>query len=316
MLFYSFILNLALMLIFMPFLIKYLKRINYNQVVSEYSLDEYKNKEKTPSMGGTLFVVFPIITTFILGNNVLSDLNVLIVTLAFLGYGLIGFVDDFIIIIQGDNKGLSPKMKLILQFVLSIIFFGLYFQNVDTSIDLLFIDFNLEIGMLYAILVFVMFVGASNAVNITDGMDGLAGGTSFIALIPFLLFTTMIAPNNLSILLSGVLGALLGYLRFNFFPAKIFMGDTGALALGGLLAATAMVLKQELTLVIIGGVFVWEVFCVVVQISSVKLFKRRVFKYTPIHYSFIISGYREKAVVYGFYLLGIILAVIGFILGS
>lgn len=312
---YSFMINLTLGLIITPILIKFLKKINYNQIVSEYSLQEFKDKAKTPSMGGIVFVLTPIISTVLLGQNVLSDLNLVIVILAFLGYGLIGFIDDYIIIVQGNNQGLKASHKLLGQFILSVVFFCLYYNNVDTSINLFLFDISIELGVMYAVLIFFMFTGSSNAVNITDGMDGLAGGTSLIALVPFLLYSLDYSNQNLSIFIIGVIGALVAYLAYNRYPASIFMGDTGALALGGLLAALAMVLKKEVALVIIGGVFVWEVLCVCIQIGSVKLRKgKKVFLFTPIHYSFTKSGYKEKTVVYGIYLLGIIFAIVGYIL--
>ncbi|MDD2592109.1 MAG: phospho-N-acetylmuramoyl-pentapeptide-transferase, partial [Erysipelotrichaceae bacterium] len=155
----------------------------------------------------------------------------------------------------------------------------------------------------------------SNAVNITDGMDGLAGGTSVLALIPFAIFAFMFDQSYIGVFVVGVIASLLGYLRYNLNPAKIFMGDAGSLALGGLLAALALVLKQEIALIIVGGVFVFETTCVILQIASVKLRKKRVFKYTPIHYSFVINGMSEKNVVYLFWLMGLTFMIFGLIAG-
>ena len=171
----------------------------------------------------------------------------------------------------------------------------------------------MPLSWLYSILVFFMFTGASNAVNLTDGMDGLAAGCSFISYIAFLIIALCMKEYQVAIFISSLLGALLGYLHYNVSPAKIFMGDTGSLALGAGFAAIAMVLKQELLLIIIGGVFVWETLCVIIQISSVKIRKKRVFKYTPIHYSFVLDGISEKRVVRSFWLLSLICAVIGLV---
>ena len=266
----AFIISLILVLIGMPKLIDYLKKISFNQTVSEYSLKEYKEKAKTPTMGGILFIVVPIIVTLFLAKGVLADLKMIVILLSFAGY-------------------------------------------VSLDITIPIIKVVLPLSWLYSILVFFMFTGASNAVNLTDGMDGLAAGCSFISYIAFLIIALCMKEYQVAIFISSLLGALLGYLHYNVSPAKIFMGDTGSLALGAGFAAIAMVLKQELLLIIIGGVFVWETLCVIIQISSVKIRKKRVFKYTPIHYSFVLDGISEKRVVRSFWLLSLICAVIGLV---
>ena len=309
----AFIISLILVLIGMPKLIDYLKKISFNQTVSEYSLKEYKEKAKTPTMGGILFIVVPIIVTLFLAKGVLADLKMIVILLSFAGYGLIGFIDDYIIVIKRDNEGLRPKQKFIMQLLLAIIFFIIYRNNVSLDITIPIIKVVLPLSWLYSILVFFMFTGASNAVNLTDGMDGLAAGCSFISYIAFLIIALCMKEYQVAIFISSLLVALLGYLHYNVSPAKIFMGDTGSLALGAGFAAIAMVLKQELLLIIIGGVFVWETLCVIIQISSVKIRKKRVFKYTPIHYSFVLDGISEKRVVRSFWLLSLICAVIGLV---
>ena len=309
----AFIISLILVLIGMPKLIDYLKKISFNQTVSEYSLKEYKEKAKTPTMGGILFIVVLIIVTLFLAKGVLADLKMIVILLSFAGYGLIGFIDDYIIVIKRDNEGLRPKQKFIMQLLLAIIFFIIYRNNVSLDITIPIIKVVLPLSWLYSILVFFMFTGASNAVNLTDGMDGLAAGCSFISYIAFLIIALCMKEYQVAIFISSLLGALLGYLHYNVSPAKIFMGDTGSLALGAGFAAIAMVLKQELLLIIIGGVFVWETLCVIIQISSVKIRKKRVFKYTPIHYSFVLDGISEKRVVRSFWLLSLICAVIGLV---
>lgn len=309
----AFIISLILVLIGMPKLIDYLKKISFNQTVSEYSLKEYKEKAKTPTMGGILFIVVPIIVTLFLAKGVLADLKMIVILLSFAGYGLIGFIDDYIIVIKRDNEGLRPKQKFIMQLLLAIIFFIIYRNNVSLDITIPIIKVVLPLSWLYSILVFFMFTGASNAVNLTDGMDGLAAGCSFISYIAFLIIALCMKEYQVAIFISSLLGALLGYLHYNVSPAKIFMGDTGSLALGAGFAAIAMILKQELLLIIIGGVFVWETLCVIIQISSVKIRKKRVFKYTPIHYSFVLDGISEKRVVRSFWLLSLICAVIGLV---
>lgn len=311
----AFIINLVVILVAMPKYIQYLKGINYHQVVNTYSLDEFKEKAKTPIMGGVLFVLLPILTTIILDYHSIFNMKSMIVMVSFLGYGLIGFIDDYIIVIKKDNQGLKPIYKLLFQIVLAVVFYVLYRNYASSVITIPLIGVGINLGIFYSVFVFIMFASESNAVNFTDGMDGLAASCSFISIIPFLVFAYLAQEYHLAILLSGVLGALLAYLYYNKKPAQIFMGDTGSLALGALLAASAMVLKKELLLLIIGGVFLWEMLCVVLQLSSVKLFKKRIFRYTPIHYAFVLGGMKEEHVVRNFWLLNALLALLGLIVG-
>lgn len=311
----AFAASLIVILLLMPLFIKYLQKINYNQTVSEYSLDAYKEKQKTPTMGGVLFVIVPVFVALIFGENVFDDLNVAVVIFAYMGYALIGFIDDYIIVIKKDNAGLKPLHKLVLQVVLSIVFYAMYASNAQPLVHIPLFNIDVNLGIFYSLFVFFMFTAESNAVNITDGMDGLVGGLMSIALVPFLILALIQGEANLSIFIIAVIGALVGYLYFNVNPAKIFMGDTGALALGGLLASIAMVLKEEVALVFIGGIFVIEILCVIIQIGSVKLRGKRVFKYTPIHYSFVLDGMKEKTVVKKFWIVGFFFAVIGLLVG-
>lgn len=304
-----------LTVLLMPQLIRFLHKVNYNQSVSEYSLEEFKSKAKTPTMGGTLFVIIPIVVTLCVFPDSMKDLPTMIVMMAYFGYGLIGFIDDFIIVIQQDNRGLPAWMKFALQLLLAILFYFLYRGNASLDVTIPFVQISLPLGRMYIVLVYFMFTGASNAVNLTDGMDGLAGGCSFLALSPFVFFALQRHEYYIACFILSIMGSLLGYLKFNMHPAKIFMGDTGSLALGGVLAALAMVLKKEIALIIIGGVFVWETMTCIIQIGSVKLFHKRVFKYTPIHYSFRISGMSEPKIVLMFWLLGFVCALLGFVIG-
>ncbi len=310
----AFLASLGCTFFSMPKYIEYLKRISFNQAVSEYSLDEYKNKSKTPTMGGVLFVVFPIVITLILQYQHLSK-DLLIVLLAFMGYGCIGILDDYLIVIKKDNGGLKALHKFILQGILAVAVYIIYQDYASLAIVVPIFKFSIFLGPLYSVLIFFMFVGGSNAVNITDGMDGLAGGCTFIALLPFLGFAMLDGNVNIVVFISALLGALLGYLKYNIYPAKVFMGDAGSLALGGALAALSMVLKQEVAFMVIAGVFVWETLCVILQIASVKIRKKRIFSYTPIHYAFVLKGLREKVVVESFWKISIVCSVVGFILG-
>jgi phospho-N-acetylmuramoyl-pentapeptide-transferase len=298
-----------------PWLIRFLKKLKYGQSISEYSLDEHKAKTGTPTMGGIAFVVIPILLFLVFFFDIMDTHGWLLI-FSYLGYALIGFWDDVKIIIEKKNDGLPAAFKFLLQGILAFVFYYFYKDIASSSVVIPIVNLTLSLGWLYAVLLFFMLVGTSNAVNLTDGMDGLAAGTSFLALIPFIYFAITQSATTVAGFALAVLGSLIAYLRFNVYPAKIFMGDTGSLPLGALLATMAILLKQEVLLVLIGGVFVYETLCVIIQIGSVKLRKKRVFKYTPIHYSFVISGWKEVRVVHFFWMLGFIFALLGVFLGS
>lgn len=291
------------------------RALSLNQSVSEYSLKEFKDKPVTPTMGGVVFLVSSIVVSLLFNFDQLTDKAYWLVLISFVGYGLIGLVDDYKIIKEGKNHGLKGTHKLLAQLVLAIIFFFIYQQFGDLSIRLPFLSNPVQLGIFYFVLVLFMFVGASNAVNLTDGMDGLSSGTSIIALVPFTVFAYKQGYYSIAIFLASLIGALLAYLYYNKKPAQIMMGDVGSLSLGGVFAASALVLKHELLLIVIGIVFVLETLSVIIQIGSVKLFKRKVFPYTPIHYSFTIKGVSEQKTVLIFYVIGIIGALLGLWIG-
>jgi phospho-N-acetylmuramoyl-pentapeptide-transferase len=309
------LLSLGLSLILYPLFINYLNKRQHQQIVSEYSLDSFKSKAKTPSLGGVLFVIIPVVSLLVIYPNSLFDTRIMLVLLVYLAYGLIGFIDDYKIILERNNKGLSARVKFFMQLVLAVIFYLIFRQELSSAISIPFINISINLNGFYALFVLFVFTGSSNAVNLTDGMDGLAGGTSLLALIPFAIFAYLQNEMYLLGFIIAVISSLVGYLWFNKHPAKIFMGDTGALALGAVLASIALVLKQEFSFVFIMAVFIYETLCVIIQIGSVKLFKRRVFKYTPIHYSYTLSGWKETHVVYFFWGLGFIAMLVGLWLG-
>ncbi len=300
----------------MPRWINQLKIFRFNQEVSEYSLQEYKEKAKTPTMGGVLFIAVPAAVTLIAGI-LLGKMNMetLIVILVYAAYGLIGLMDDYLIVVNRKNDGLTPGQKFMMQVVLAAVFYLVYRSRADLNIYLPLTRHFLYLGPFYALLILFMFTGSSNAVNLTDGMDGLAAGCTVISLVPFTIYSLMQEKTGLNIFLFSLIASLIGYLKYNVKPAKIFMGDTGALGLGAMLAAVAMVLKKEMPLVLIGGVFVIETLCVLIQQISVRTVHKKVFIYTPIHYAFVLKGMGEKQVVRMFWAAGLVLAVIGFFVG-
>ena len=267
-------------------------------------------------MGGILFIITPVLVTILLYPSCLLDYKVCMVFLAFVGYGLIGFTDDFLIAVKKNNDGLKAQYKFGLQLLLATIFYIMYQEHSILSIQLLFDGPVINLGLFYVVLILFMFTGSSNAVNLTDGMDGLAAGCTCFSLIPFLIFAYLSENTAISVFITSLLGALFGYLHYNVKPAKIFMGDTGSLALGGVLAALAMVLKKEIPLILIGGVFVIETLCVIIQITSVKTRHKKVFPYTPIHYSFVIKGMSENNTVHLFWVVSALFAILGFFAGK
>ncbi|MBR2825596.1 MAG: phospho-N-acetylmuramoyl-pentapeptide-transferase [Solobacterium sp.] len=313
--FLGFILSLLIVFVTMPSFINYLKKLHFKQSVSEYSLKEYQEKGSTPIMGGILFIVVPVIITICLTIPNYFNFELFILIMVYIGYGLIGFIDDYLISVKKNNDGLKASHKFLLQILLAIIFFLIYRNHASTDITLLFSKKVIHLGWFYMILVLFMFAGASNAVNLTDGMDGLAAGCEVISLVPFFLYAMHAQRMDIMIFVASIIGALLAYLYYNVTPAKVFMGDTGSLALGAILAGLAMVLKKEMALIVIAGVFVIETLCVIIQIGSVKLRHKRVFPYTPIHYAFVMKGMKEEKVVHLFWLCALIFAIIGYFLG-
>ena len=312
----GFVLSVVLVMIIMPFYIKALKNRNINQVTSEYALDEYKNKSKTPIMGGLLFVVIPVIVCLLINFNGFIDKRLLFVVLSFLLFCSVGFIDDMSIIIKNDNEGLTPLTRIIIETFYSIVLFVLFKDIIPCQINIPFTTIRIQVNpIIFVVFMTLLYEAEANAVNFTDGMDGLCAGVSFIGLIPFLIFSIMHGETNITILLFSVLGGLLAYLYYNHYPAKIFMGDSGSLAIGALFASLGILYDKCIALFFIGGVFVCEMFCVVLQQLSVRLFHKRVFSYTPIHYAFVIKGHKETKIVTWFYIAEIILAIIGFIIG-
>ena len=311
----AFGISLVATLVVMPLLIPFLHKIKFGQSIRKEGPQSHMAKTGTPTMGGLVFVSVPILVMLVLDYKAFFSGEMLICVLAYLGYALIGFIDDFLIVVKKNNDGLKPSVKFLMQSVLAVVFYLFYRSIAETTLILPVVHISLALGILYFVLIFFMFTCESNAVNLTDGLDGLCAGTSIIAIAPFVIFALLQGNKDLAMLLLAVCGSLLGYLRFNVHPAKIFMGDTGSLAIGGLLAASAMILKQELLLVVIGGVFVMELLSVVIQVTSYKATKKRVFRMAPLHHHFELGGMKETQVVLMFWSIGVVLAALGLWLG-
>ncbi|OCN04864.1 phospho-N-acetylmuramoyl-pentapeptide-transferase [Erysipelotrichaceae bacterium MTC7] len=307
--------SLVAVLVIMPLLIPVLHKIKFSQSEREEGLESHKVKTGTPTMGGIVFIVVPVILLLILNPGALQDVKMVTILVAYVGYGLIGFIDDFIIVVQKNNNGLPARMKFLLQAALAIVLYFIYKSYGDNTLWIPIMNMDVNIGFFFFLLVFVMFTAESNAVNLTDGLDGLCAGTVLIALVPFIIFAYQADNLNVFYFLLAVAGALIGYLRFNIHPAKIFMGDTGSLALGGLLAAVALVLQKEILLVIIGGLFLMETLSVTIQVISFKTRGKRVFRMAPLHHHFEMGGMSETKVVWLFYGISLVLAILGYVIG-
>ncbi|MBO7677270.1 MAG: phospho-N-acetylmuramoyl-pentapeptide-transferase [Erysipelotrichaceae bacterium] len=310
------ILSILAMILVMPKYIAFLKSKNISQVTSEYALQEFKDKEKTPIMGGLLFVLIPILVYTVIYFDGLFDRRLLFVLLSYVLYCSVGFIDDYLIISSHSNEGLSPITRLVMEFGYGLILYILFRDIIPSQVSIPFINVTINLRWYFFIpFMLLLYMAEANAVNFTDGMDGLCAGVSFIGLSAFFVLCMLSKNYSIALFLVCVLGGLLGYLKFNFKPAKIFMGDSGSLALGALFASLGIILDQTIALFFIGGIFVVEMLCVLIQQISVRLFHKRVFSYTPIHYAFVIKGIDEKRVVESFYLVELVLALIGLFIG-
>lgn len=301
-----------LTVILMPLFIPLLRRMKFGQSIREEGPESHMKKTGTPTMGGLVYLIAIIVTVLLVALFTEGlTANILILLLVLFGFGLIGFLDDFIKVVLKRNLGLTSLQKLIAQIVIAVIsFLLLNGTEFDTSVSIPFTDAAIELSFVYVLFIIFWLVGFSNAVNLTDGLDGLVAGTASIAFGAFGVLAIHQDENAIALFTFSVAGALLGFLVFNKYPAKVFMGDTGSLALGGALAMVSILLKQELLLLLIGLVFVIETLSVILQVGSFKLRKKRIFKMSPIHHHFELSGWSEWKVVTVFWLVGLIAALI------
>ena len=292
-------------------------------------IDHIIKKSGTPTMGGLIIILGIFLGTFLWAD--LKNIYILTVIFVSIGLGLLGFIDDLLKIKQKNSRGLNSKLKLLGQIIISLIaiyILSTYSEHQFLN-DLYFPFFkNLILPMGYFFIPFALFVivGASNAVNLTDGLDGLATVPVMLVALSYTLISYVVGntifseylkipyvqnAGELSIFCGAIFGSCLGFLWYNAPPAKIFMGDTGSLSLGGSLAVVAIIVKQEIVLAIIGGLFVLETISVIIQVLSFKLTGKRVFMMAPIHHHFEKKGWAESTVVIRFWIISIILAMIG-----
>ncbi|MEV2907723.1 phospho-N-acetylmuramoyl-pentapeptide-transferase [Paenibacillus larvae] len=304
----------VLALIMGPLFIPILRRMKFGQQVRTEGPKAHLKKQGTPTMGGIIIMLALALASLRFAE---FDIQLLILLIATLGYGLIGFLDDYIKIVFKRSLGLTAKQKLAGQLLVSLIVCVLLVKSgYSTEIHIPFADISFNLGWFYFPCMVILMLGASNAVNFTDGLDGLLAGTSAIAFGAY----TIIAMNNtqpdVAIFSAAMVGAVLGFLVFNAHPAKVFMGDTGSLGIGGGLVAVAVLTKAELVLAIIGGIFLIEILSVVIQVVSFKTRGKRVFKMSPIHHHFELVGWSEWRVVITFWTVGLVFAALGLIINE
>ena len=323
---YATITALLISFILGPWMISTLQRMQIGQTIRKVGPESHFVKEGTPTMGGALILFAIIIPTLLWAD--LTNLYIWVTLLVTTGYGAIGFIDDYLKVVRKNSDGISARQKMFWQILIALIATLLLYSqsHFDARLSLPFFkNVSPDLGVYYIPFAILVMVGASNAVNLTDGLDGLAIGPMIIAAGTFLLLAYLVGNAKLSsylqitgiqgagelaILCGAMVGAGLGFLWFNTYPAQVFMGDVGSLSLGGALGTIAVITKNEFVLVIVGGIFVIEALSVIVQVISFRYWGRRVFRMAPIHHHFELKGWAEPKIIVRFWIISIILALI------
>lgn len=306
------IISFLISVVFCPILIPFLRKLKFGQTEREEGPQSHLKKNGTPTMGGLVILTSILLTSLIYIGKFTEILPVLFMTL---GFGLIGFLDDYIKVVKKRSLGLTPLQKMALQFIVTGVFIYYYFKiaGLDTSIKIPFVsgDGFVMPTWLFIIFVFIVVLGTVNGVNFTDGLDGLASGVTVIVATFFTIAALSLNP-SMTPITGAVVGSLLGFLLFNTYPARVFMGDTGSLALGGFVSSIALMLHMPLFIVIIGLIYLVEVLSVILQVGYFKLTHgKRIFKMAPIHHHFELCGYSETQVVAAFSIVTALLCLVG-----
>ncbi|MDR4946289.1 phospho-N-acetylmuramoyl-pentapeptide-transferase [Neobacillus cucumis] len=312
--FFTIIMGFLISVLLSPIFIPFLRRLKFGQSIREEGPKSHQKKSGTPTMGGVMILFSIIITTLVMIGKYAdhTPVNAFLLLFVTFGFGLLGFLDDFIKVVLKRNLGLTSKQKFLGQIIISVIFYLIYkHTGQSTEIKFPFGDFSIDLGWGYVLLIIFWLVGFSNAVNLTDGLDGLVSGTAAIAFGAFAVLAWNQNQFEIAVFSVAVVGAVLGFLVFNAHPAKVFMGDTGSLALGGAIAAIAILTKLEILLIIIGGVFVIETLSVILQVASFKTTGKRIFRMSPLHHHYELVGWSEWRVVVTFWSVGLIFAILG-----
>ena len=296
-----------------PFLIPLLHKLKFGQSIREEGPASHKVKSGTPTMGGIFLIAGIVIATLIRADFTADTFLALFIVV---GHFFLGFADDYIKVVKKRNLGLRAWQKLLGQIIIAAvtIYIATNYLGIETTIWVPFVDDTIDLGALYYVLVLLVIVGASNAVNLTDGLDGLASGCMAIAAGTYCVVAMIMLKSDLAIFCAATVGACIGFLFFNFHPAKVFMGDTGSLALGGAFAAMGILTHTELVLIVIGFVFVCEAMSVILQVISFQTTGKRIFRMSPIHHHFELGGWSEVKVVLVFWTVALIGGILGVIL--
>lgn len=307
----GFVFSILCALILIPFL----RRMHIGQSVSKTLGERHLKKDGVPTMGGFIFIIPVIVSLALLyfKGSIGLNHNLIILVFVFLAYAFLGFIDDYLKIHYRNNAGLRITTKLMIQMVIALVFFYIFMKNGGEPIlRITSLRLVIPMGWTFGLFILFLLVGTSNAVNITDGLDGLAGGLCVIAFFAFGVISWntgwMEGYQEVAIFCFILVGSLLGFLLFNTHPAKIFMGDLGSLALGGALATIAILTRHELSLGLVGGVFVVETISSFVQIVAIRKFHKKIFKMAPLHHHFEQIGWPETDIVKFFWVIGLILA--------
>ncbi len=318
----------ALILCFMvgPYMIEFLKKYQIGQYIRDEGPSHHLAKKGTPTMGGVLIITVVLFATLAWAD--LKDIYVWLVLFVLVGFGIIGFLDDYLKVVRKKNDGLAGRYKFTLQIVVASIIAAVLYSlpAYSTKLSVPFLkNIHPDLGWFYIIFVIFIIVGTSNAVNLTDGLDGLAIGPVIVSTLVFIIITYaagnakistyLLIPfingsGELAVLCGAVFGASLGFLWFNTYPASVFMGDVGSLPLGALLGSVAVISKHELLLVIVGGIFVLETVSVITQVASYKISGTRIFLMAPLHHHYELKGWQEPKIIVRFWIIAIILGLV------
>ena len=294
-----------------PKFIEFLRRREFGQQIREDGPEGHHQKAGTPTMGGIIIFLAVAVSFLILTEYEWRSIGVFGAAIA---CALLGFADDYVKLVRRRSLGLRARTKLLVTIAISL---GLWFvaaheANLAPTLELRFVDYHIDLGPLYPLLIYLVVAGTTSGVNLTDGLDGLAAGCAGIALLAYVGITFFAGNFDMSMLAGCLVGACIGFLWFNAFPATIFMGDTGSLGLGGAIAGLAVMTKTEVLLILIGGIFVIEALSVAIQVFSFQTMRKRVFLMAPIHHHFELKGWSETKIILRFWIVASICGAIGF----
>lgn len=306
----TFVIGVIVALILGPITIPLLTKLKFGQNIRKDGPKTHLKKAGTPTMGGVMFILSTTIVMIIMSDS--FNEKGMIALYSLIAFGFIGFLDDLLKILKKQSEGLKAWQKMLLLLIVSGAFSYYSYVNLPHDIVIPFTSFKLPLGVLYVPFVIFVYAAMTNAVNLTDGLDGLASTVSVLVLTFFGVLTFIIKDYSLTVFSVALIAGLIGFLKFNAYPAKVFMGDTGSLAIGGAITTIAIISGYPLLIVIVGGIYVVEALSVIIQVTSFKLTGKRVFKMAPIHHHFEQCGWNEVKVVTVFSIITVVLCIIGF----